>query len=63
MKYSPFKTPTQLLEQFNKIQDHGTLVICFNLKLLASGNPEFDIETDPYDIKMAECKVEYEDRK
>lgn len=54
LKYSPFKTETQMFEQFNKIGSKGTLVVVYNLKLMDNGEPELDIVSDPYDIKMAD---------
>jgi len=32
----------------------GTMIVIYNLKLLDSGEPELDIQTDPTDIRMAE---------
>ncbi|XP_028680468.1 ATPase MORC2 isoform X2 [Erpetoichthys calabaricus] len=53
-KYSPFKTETQVMEQFGKIEgDSGTLVIIYNLKLMDNHEPELDLTTDPQDILMA----------
>lgn len=54
LKYSPFSTESQLFEQFDKIGPKGTLVIVYNLKLLDNGEPELDVVSDPYDIKMAD---------
>ncbi|XP_078361220.1 ATPase MORC2A-like [Oculina patagonica] len=54
LKYSPFKTELQLFEQFNKIGPKGTLVVVYNLKLMDNGEPELDVVSDPYDIKMAD---------
>ncbi|XP_067033345.1 ATPase MORC2A-like isoform X2 [Acropora muricata] len=54
LKYSPFKTESQLFEQFDKIGSKGTLVIVYNLRLMDSGEPELDVVSDPHDIKMAD---------
>ncbi len=63
-KYSPFKNQAALKDQFKKIEgDSGTLVVCYNLKLLQNGQSEFDIESDEHDIKMADSKVDPLDRK
>lgn len=63
-EYSPFHTDKEIMAQFEKIKgDHGTLVICYNIKLISDGKPEFDIETDPYDIRMNDLRVDYTDRK
>uniref|UniRef100_A0A8C5E7Q2 CW-type domain-containing protein n=1 Tax=Gouania willdenowi TaxID=441366 RepID=A0A8C5E7Q2_GOUWI len=50
-KYSPFKSEQQLMKQFDKIE--RTLVIIYNLKLMDTGEPELDVETDHQDILMA----------
>lgn len=58
-KYSPFKNEQQLMEQFNKIESSsGTLVIVYNLKLMDTGEPELDFETDHQDILMAGTPAE-----
>ena len=51
LKYSPFKTMKQLLEQFNLITaPSGTLIILYNVRLSETGDAELDIRTDPQDI-------------
>lgn len=51
LKYSPFKTEAQFMKEFDKIESSsGTLVIVYNLKLLDSGQPELDVNSDSYDI-------------
>lgn len=58
-KYSPFKNEQQLMEQFNKIESSsGTLVIVYNLKLMDTGEPELDFETDHQDILMSGTPAE-----
>uniref|UniRef100_A0A8C7ZG32 MORC family CW-type zinc finger 2 n=1 Tax=Oryzias sinensis TaxID=183150 RepID=A0A8C7ZG32_9TELE len=58
-KYSPFKNEQQLMQQFNKIESSsGTLVIVYNLKLMDSGEPELDIDTDHQDILMSGTPAE-----
>ncbi|XP_067402494.1 MORC family CW-type zinc finger protein 1 [Emydura macquarii macquarii] len=53
-KYSPFKSETELLQQFDAIYGRGgTLIIIYNLKLMLNGEPELDIRTDSVDILMA----------
>ncbi|KAG8596570.1 hypothetical protein GDO81_001970 [Engystomops pustulosus] len=53
-KYSPFRSQKEVMEQFRKITgESGTLVVIFNLKLMDSGEPELDVESDPKDIQMA----------
>ncbi|XP_042193559.1 ATPase MORC2 [Callorhinchus milii] len=54
-KYSPFKSVSAVMEQFDKIKERsGTLVIVYNLKLMDNGEPELDVTSDPTDILMAE---------
>ncbi|XP_006164268.1 MORC family CW-type zinc finger protein 1 [Tupaia chinensis] len=62
-KYSPFKTETELMEQFSVIYGKcGTLLIIYNLKLLLSGEPELDVRTDKEDILMAGPLEEFPER-
>uniref|UniRef100_A0A915KTV1 CW-type domain-containing protein n=1 Tax=Romanomermis culicivorax TaxID=13658 RepID=A0A915KTV1_ROMCU len=54
LKYSPFHNLDDLLLQFDMIKgEHGTLIICYNLKLLESGDPELDF-ADPADVRLAD---------
>lgn len=63
-KYSPFRSKAELLRQFSRIKGpSGTLVICYNLQLLDSGETEFDCESDPTDIKIAYSRVDHSERK
>ncbi|XP_073162278.1 MORC family CW-type zinc finger protein 1 [Lepidochelys kempii] len=53
-KYSPFKSETELLQQFDAIYGRsGTFIVVYNLKLMLSGEPELDIRTDSVDILIA----------
>ncbi|XP_015282820.1 PREDICTED: MORC family CW-type zinc finger protein 1 [Gekko japonicus] len=53
-KYSPFKSEAELMKQFDAIYgERGTLVVIYNLKLMLSGEPELDIQTDEADILIA----------
>ncbi|EMP37852.1 MORC family CW-type zinc finger protein 1 [Chelonia mydas] len=53
-KYSPFKSETELLQQFDAIYGRsGTFIVIYNLKLMLSGEPELDIRTDSVDILIA----------
>ncbi|XP_063769480.1 ATPase MORC2 [Pseudophryne corroboree] len=53
-KYSPFRSQSEVMEQFRKISgDSGTIVVIFNLKLMDAGEPELDVVSDPKDIQMA----------
>jgi len=61
LKYSPFATKQELLDQFDKIeQECGTYICIYNLKLNSNGDSEMTFTDD--DILMNELKVEY-DRK
>ena len=63
-KYSPFRTDKELDQQFRKIKgESGSLFVCYNLQLMDNGQPEFDIVTDPTDIKIALSTVDPTDRK
>ena len=57
-KYSPFHNETDFMNQFDLLDDQGTLVIIYNLKLLDSGLPELDISSDPTDILLSNPEVE-----
>ncbi|XP_078083476.1 ATPase MORC2 [Mustelus asterias] len=58
-KYSPFKSESEVMEQFDKIKEsNGTLVIVYNLKLMDNGEPELDVTSDPTDILMAGPQLE-----
>ncbi|XP_069788885.1 ATPase MORC2 isoform X2 [Narcine bancroftii] len=58
-KYSPFKSESELMKQFDKIKEsNGTLVIVYNLKLMDNGEPELDATSDPTDILMAGPQLE-----
>ena len=61
-KYTPFKNLQQIQEQFDKIENQGTLVMIFNLQLMIDGRTELDFETDKEDILMTDLEVDY-DRK
>lgn len=50
LRWSPFASESQLLEQFNDIGLHGTKVIVFNLWYNDDGEMEIDFESDPKDI-------------
>ncbi|XP_003500120.1 MORC family CW-type zinc finger protein 1 [Cricetulus griseus] len=63
-KYSPFKTEAELMQQFDMIYGRcGTLLVIYNLKLLLSGEPELDVETDKEDILMAGALEELPERR
>uniref|UniRef100_T1JMG3 Morc S5 domain-containing protein n=1 Tax=Strigamia maritima TaxID=126957 RepID=T1JMG3_STRMM len=58
LKYSPFHTREEFLEQFSRIEaESGTLVILYNLKLLDTGVTELDFKTNPEDILIAETDL------
>ena len=42
------------MKEFEKIEGNtGSLIIIYNLKLLDNGQSELDINSDPYDILLA----------
>ena len=54
LKYSPFKTESLFMKQFDKLDgDSGTLAIVYNLKLLDNGDSELDVKSDPFDILLS----------
>ncbi|MFH4974976.1 hypothetical protein AB6A40_001685 [Gnathostoma spinigerum] len=54
-EYSPFKNIDQLFEQFSRITgQHGTLVICYNLRRIENGAFELDFTSTSNDIRMSE---------
>ena len=54
LKYSPFTTEDEFFAQFKRIPGKtGTLIVVYNVKLLDNGDPELDITSDQYDIKLA----------
>lgn len=60
-KYSPFRSEEEFFAQFDKIEGNsGTLVVVYNLKLLDSGEPELDINSDPEDILLANPESDFD---
>lgn len=52
IQWSPFSSEADLLQQFNRIKDHGTLIIIYNLWEDDQGLLELDFDADPYDIQI-----------
>ncbi|XP_039069307.1 protein MICRORCHIDIA 4-like [Hibiscus syriacus] len=53
IRWSPYTSETDLLEQFNFLKDHhGTRIIIYNLWEDDEGKPELDFETDDHDIQI-----------
>ncbi|KAE8736369.1 amyloid beta A4 precursor protein-binding family B member 1-interacting protein-like [Hibiscus syriacus] len=53
IRWSPYASETDLLEQFNFLKDHhGTRIIIYNLWEDDEGKPELDFETDGHDIQI-----------
>ncbi|ONK69728.1 uncharacterized protein A4U43_C05F26100 [Asparagus officinalis] len=50
LRWSPFVSESELLEQFSDIGHHGTKVIVFNLWYSDDGDMELDFQSDPKDI-------------
>ncbi|KAH9329411.1 hypothetical protein KI387_001519, partial [Taxus chinensis] len=51
-QWSPFFSETELLQQFNGMQDQGTRIILYNLWENDQGELELDFETDIHDIQV-----------
>ncbi|XP_076928183.1 protein MICRORCHIDIA 6-like [Bidens hawaiensis] len=52
LKWSPYSTEEELLDQFGNIGYNGTKIIVYNLWLDDDGNMELDFESDPEDIRI-----------
>lgn len=52
IQWSPFSSEADLLQQFNRIQDHGTLIISYNLWEDDQGLLELDFDANPHDIQI-----------
>ncbi|TVU34108.1 hypothetical protein EJB05_15936 [Eragrostis curvula] len=50
LKWSPFSSEAELLEQFDDMGEHGTKIIVFNLWLNDDGDMELDFDSDEKDI-------------
>lgn len=55
VKYSPLKSPRDIMRQFQEIPKKGTRIIIYNLKSVDT-RPELDFETDPLDIGSSESE-------
>ncbi|PAN28003.1 hypothetical protein PAHAL_5G124200 [Panicum hallii] len=53
LKWSPFATEEELLQNFSNIGPHGTKIIVFNLWSNDDGNLELDFDTNPEDIMIS----------
>ncbi|CAL5065751.1 unnamed protein product [Urochloa decumbens] len=53
LKWSPFATEEELIENFTDIGPHGTKIIVFNLWSNDDGNLELDFDTNPEDIMIS----------
>ncbi|GJN31587.1 hypothetical protein PR202_gb20003 [Eleusine coracana subsp. coracana] len=52
LKWSPFLTEEELMQNFTDIGPHGTKIIVFNLWSNDDGNLELDFDTNPEDIMI-----------
>ncbi|KAK3042537.1 hypothetical protein RJ639_000261 [Escallonia herrerae] len=52
VQWSPFSSEADLLRQFNRMKDHGTLVVIYNLWEDDQGLLELDFDTDQHDIQI-----------
>ncbi|KAL6853821.1 hypothetical protein ACP4OV_019850 [Aristida adscensionis] len=53
LKWSPFVTEEDLMQNFSDIGPHGTKIIVFNLWANDAGDLELDFDTDPEDIMIS----------
>jgi hypothetical protein len=52
VKWSPYSSEADLLNQFSSIEDHGTRIIIYNLWEDDIGLLELDFDSDPHDILL-----------
>ncbi|KAL3512550.1 hypothetical protein ACH5RR_025267 [Cinchona calisaya] len=52
VQWSPFTSEADLLQQFNRIKDHGTRIIIYNLWEDDQGLLELDFDADSHDIQI-----------
>ncbi|KAI3990516.1 hypothetical protein MKX01_022816 [Papaver californicum] len=52
LQWSPYKTKTKLMKQFDDIGQHGIKIIIYNLWFTDDGEMEFDCESDAEDIRL-----------
>ncbi|KAF8716741.1 hypothetical protein HU200_025826 [Digitaria exilis] len=53
LKWSPFATEEELMQNFNDIGPHGTKIVVFNFWSNDDGNLELDFDTNPEDIMIS----------
>ncbi|KAI3943504.1 hypothetical protein MKX01_001403, partial [Papaver californicum] len=52
LQWSPYKTKTKLMKQFDDIGQHGTKIIIYSLWFTDDGEMELDCESDAEDIRL-----------
>lgn len=52
LQWCPYETEQELLDQFQRIKQQGTVVIMYNLWEDEQGDCELDFDADPYDIQL-----------
>uniref|UniRef100_A0A7C9AKM1 Adenosinetriphosphatase n=1 Tax=Opuntia streptacantha TaxID=393608 RepID=A0A7C9AKM1_OPUST len=52
LQWSPYSSELELMKQFDDMGSHGTKVIVYNLWFTDDGNLEFDLQSDPEDIRL-----------
>ncbi|KAI5077898.1 hypothetical protein GOP47_0007722 [Adiantum capillus-veneris] len=52
VKWSPYRSEAELLQQFTGMKNQGTKIVLYNLWEDDQGQLELDFESDPYDIQV-----------
>ncbi|XP_010492059.1 PREDICTED: protein MICRORCHIDIA 5-like [Camelina sativa] len=52
MKWSPYLSEQDLLDQFDHLEEQGTRIVIYNLWEDDEGKLELDFDTDPHDIQL-----------
>ncbi|CAA0402284.1 unnamed protein product [Arabidopsis thaliana] len=52
LRWSPYLSQQDLLDQFNHLEEQGTRIVIYNLWEDDEGKMELDFDTDPHDIQL-----------
>ncbi|KAG9156533.1 hypothetical protein Leryth_006527, partial [Lithospermum erythrorhizon] len=58
LRWSPYSTESELLDQLETVGSHGTRIIIYNLWCKDDGQMELDFDSDLEDIRVHEDKIE-----